>query len=236
MHRPQMGPPNAPPLGPPPPQQLPPQHMQQMPPSQAPPPLMTQPTPPPTMGPNANQMPIQGPPPAKSPAVPAAPSVGTSPAPPQMNGTQMPPVSEPSPNPAMSQQQINAYQGMMAQLQQQKQSKITPIAKPQGIDPIEVLKERENRISQRIAHRINQLLNLPANMPEDLRTKAMIELRALRLLNFQKQLRQEVVSDELGRKLKRTILVLFFFVASGGLHEERHYTRDRFESKAIQEN
>lgn len=96
----------------------------------------------------------------------------------------------------------------MAQLQQQKQSKITPIAKPQGIDPIEVLKERENRIAQRIAHRINELLNLPANLPEDLKTKAMIELRALRLLTFQKQLRQEVVIKKL-RKRKSWINVFF---------------------------
>jgi SWI/SNF-related matrix-associated actin-dependent regulator of chromatin subfamily A protein 2/4 len=90
---------------------------------------------------------------------------------------------------------MNAYQGMMAQLQQQKQNRITPVAKPQGIDPIEVLKERENRIAQRIAHRISELSNLPANLPDDLRTKALIELRALRLLNFQKQLRQEVVKS-----------------------------------------
>ena len=31
-------------------------------------------------------------------------------------------------------------------------------------------------------------------MPEDLKVKATIELRALRLLNFQKQLRQDVVA------------------------------------------
>lgn len=43
------------------------------------------------------------------------------------------------------------------------------------------------RVAGRIAHRIQVLQNLPAVMPDDLRMKAMIELRALRLLNFQKQ-------------------------------------------------
>ncbi|KAH6941212.1 hypothetical protein HPB50_015102 [Hyalomma asiaticum] len=78
-------------------------------------------------------------------------------------------------------------------MQQQKQNRITPVAKPQGIDPIEILKEKENRLTSRIAHRIEELSKLPANLPEDLRIKAMIELRALRLLNFQRQLRAEVV-------------------------------------------
>lgn len=36
------------------------------------------------------------------------------------------------------------------------------------------------------------LSNLPANIPDDLRLQAQIELRALRVLNFQKQLRAEV--------------------------------------------
>lgn len=67
------------------------------------------------------------------------------------------------------------------------QPRFTPIAKPQGVDPIEILQERENRLSTRVSCRIQELSNLPANMPDDLRTKAMIELRALRLLNFQRQ-------------------------------------------------
>lgn len=39
---------------------------------------------------------------------------------------------------------------------------------------------------------MEELNNLPATMPEDLRIKAQIELRALRVLNFQRQLRAEV--------------------------------------------
>ncbi|KAJ8251297.1 hypothetical protein GJAV_G00219830 [Gymnothorax javanicus] len=75
----------------------------------------------------------------------------------------------------------------------QKQNRITPIQKPRGLDPVEILQEREYRLQARIAHRIQDLENLPGSLPGDLRTKANIELKALRLLNFQRQLRQEVV-------------------------------------------
>jgi SWI/SNF-related matrix-associated actin-dependent regulator of chromatin subfamily A protein 2/4 len=71
---------------------------------------------------------------------------------------------------------------------------VTPIAKPAGIDPVTILQERENRLAGRIAHRIDELTNLPMNMAEDVKTKAEIELRALRLLNFQRSLRAEVVA------------------------------------------
>ena len=43
------------------------------------------------------------------------------------------------------------------------------------------------RIQARIVQRIRDLEGLPGSIPDDLRMKAMIELRALRLLNFQKQ-------------------------------------------------
>ena len=43
------------------------------------------------------------------------------------------------------------------------------------------------RIQARIVQRIRELEGLPGSIPDDLRMKAMIELRALRLLNFQKQ-------------------------------------------------
>uniref|UniRef100_A0A3Q1EFF5 SWI/SNF related BAF chromatin remodeling complex subunit ATPase 4a n=1 Tax=Acanthochromis polyacanthus TaxID=80966 RepID=A0A3Q1EFF5_9TELE len=49
------------------------------------------------------------------------------------------------------------------------------------------------KLQARIAHRIQELENLPGSLAGDLRTKATIELKALRLLNFQRQLRQEVV-------------------------------------------
>lgn len=48
-------------------------------------------------------------------------------------------------------------------------------------------------MASRIALRMEELSNLPANMPEDLRMKAQVELRALRVLNFQRQLRSEII-------------------------------------------
>eukprot|EP00063_Salmo_salar_P061302 XP_014036137.1 PREDICTED: transcription activator BRG1-like isoform X6 [Salmo salar] len=74
-----------------------------------------------------------------------------------------------------------------------KQNRITPIQKPHGLDPVEILQEREYRLQARITHRIAELENLPGSLAGDLRTKATIELKALQLLNFQRQLRQEVV-------------------------------------------
>lgn len=59
-----------------------------------------------------------------------------------------------------------------------------------------------NRVAARIALRMEQLSNLPTNMPEDLRIQAQIELRMLRVLNFQRQLRSEVII---------TILIVLFY-------------------------
>lgn len=43
-------------------------------------------------------------------------------------------------------------------------------------------------------NRLQDLSDLPTTMSDDVKTKAQLELRALRLLNFQRQLRHEVVS------------------------------------------
>ncbi|KAM9590967.1 putative global transcription activator SNF2L2 isoform 1-T3 [Morphnus guianensis] len=115
-----------------------------------------------------------------------------------------PPSGRPSPAPAASQpsatmpgssvpQPTPGQPSPIVQLQQ-KQNRISPIQKPQGLDPIEILQEREYRLQARIAHRIQELENLPGSLPPDLRNKATVELKALRLLNFQRQLRQEVVA------------------------------------------
>ncbi|XP_021942672.1 ATP-dependent helicase brm [Zootermopsis nevadensis] len=77
---------------------------------------------------------------------------------------------------------------------QQKQNRVTSLCKPLGLDPLLILQERENRVAARIAQRIEQLSNLPITIPEDLRVQAQIELRALRVLNFQRQLRCEILS------------------------------------------
>ena len=50
------------------------------------------------------------------------------------------------------------------------------------------------RMEARIAHRVFELENLPGTLPDPTKRKAMIELRALRLLNFQRQLRAEILS------------------------------------------
>jgi SWI/SNF-related matrix-associated actin-dependent regulator of chromatin subfamily A protein 2/4 len=101
----------------------------------------------------------------------------------QQQAQQVPPGASPRPPGPQQQQQP----GMKA-------SRITPVSKPSGIDPVQLLQERENRLASRVAHRIDELSNLPVNMADDVRLKAEIELRALRLLNFQRQLRAEVVS------------------------------------------
>ena len=90
-------------------------------------------------------------------------------------------------------QQVAPFQNVTQSVQHHKPIKTTSVPKPTGIDPNEMLKERENKIAQRIALRIIELENLPNNIPEDVRIKAMTELRALRLVSFQKKLRQEVV-------------------------------------------
>ena len=51
------------------------------------------------------------------------------------------------------------------------------------------------RIKARIIHRVNELQQLPDTLSDNMRRKAMIELRALRLLEFQKQLRAEIITS-----------------------------------------
>ncbi|XP_052123895.1 ATP-dependent helicase brm [Frankliniella occidentalis] len=95
---------------------------------------------------------------------------------------------QPVPQNAQQQQQQHAAQ------QAAMRSRVTLITKPPGLDPAIILQERENRLAARIALRMDELSNLPTNMDEDLRVKAQIELLALRLLNFQRHLRSEVVA------------------------------------------
>ncbi|KYO40319.1 hypothetical protein Y1Q_0008999 [Alligator mississippiensis] len=119
--------------------------------------------------------------------IPPQPTGRPSPAPPAV-----PPAASPVMPPQTQSPGQPAQPAPMVQLHQ-KQNRITPIQKPRGLDPVEILQEREYRLQARIAHRIQELENLPGSLAGDLRTKATIELKALRLLNFQRQLRQEVV-------------------------------------------
>lgn len=73
--------------------------------------------------------------------------------------------------------------------------RLTPVQKPTGVDVQEVLVERDLRIEHNIVVRITELEKLlPTLMQDDLRMRAMIELKALRLLTFQKQVRDFLVS------------------------------------------
>ncbi|XP_014291998.1 ATP-dependent helicase brm isoform X3 [Halyomorpha halys] len=137
--------------------------------------MMTQPMRPPC--------PPGGQPPTASPMTgQMAPPTGPAPVRPPPPGV--------SPTPPRPPQQVPSGPGAP----QPKQNRVTTMPRPHGLDPILVLQERENRVAARIVHRMEELSNLPATMPEDLRIKAQIELRALRVLNFQRQLRAEVIA------------------------------------------
>lgn len=90
-----------------------------------------------------------------------------------------------------------------------QQRLLIPSIIPSGIDPYSVISERERRILGRIQYRISELEKLPSNlndttntMQQDLRhpsngsikLKAIVELKALRLLGKQKQLREEIMA------------------------------------------
>ncbi|VEN45337.1 unnamed protein product [Callosobruchus maculatus] len=190
--------PNSQPVGPPGPPQGPPVHMPPQPhmqPQQAPPmqPYKPHPGPPPVnVGPPPQQQ--QGP----MPQQPQGPPPGMRQHHPQQH-PQMPPMGHgggghhpPPPHhhhPPPPQQQQQQHHHPTS-----KQNRITSIPKPAGVDPLVLLQERENRVAARIAARMEQLTNLPSNMSEELRIQAQIELRALRCLNFQRQLRSEIIA------------------------------------------
>lgn len=182
------GPSAAPtPTGPPPPVQLP------VPPTVAPQPPGHLPIPP---GPSHVGPPTHAahpPPPHGPPGHPGQPPhmlQGPPPphiVPPAVQG--MPPTSG-----AVVPRPPDAVQPPVPSVPGQKQSRVTTIEKPNGIDPIVVLQERENRLSNRIVGRLQELSGIPSTMAEDLQCKAQVELRALRLFNFQRQLRQEILA------------------------------------------
>ncbi|CAJ0928871.1 unnamed protein product, partial [Mesorhabditis belari] len=78
-------------------------------------------------------------------------------------------------------------------LHQQKASRQTTLPTPKGIDPVSMQKEREHRIQNRIGLRIQELTNLPADLPNQIRVRCEIELRSLRLVNLQAQVRSEIM-------------------------------------------
>jgi ATP-dependent helicase STH1/SNF2 len=101
-----------------------------------------------------------------------------------------------------------------------QQRLLVPAIMPVGISPFELAQEREHRIRARIQHRIQELESLPSNLGDapfdggrtredseasddssstaSAKIRALIELRALRLLDRQRRLR-----DEITRSMKR---------------------------------
>lgn len=86
---------------------------------------------------------------------------------------------------------------------------LLPSAMPIGLDPLAIAQERERQIRALVLQSISNLENLTASMPEEVpqldenqapeaavssKIKALIELKALRLLDKQKRLRAEVVA------------------------------------------
>ncbi|KAL7317190.1 ATP-dependent DNA helicase Snf21 [Mucor circinelloides] len=89
-----------------------------------------------------------------------------------------------------------------------QQRLLIPSITPSGVDPYAIISERERRMLNRIQYRIAELEKLPSNLSDtaqalekDLRQqngsiklKAIVELKALRLLGKQKQLREEIMA------------------------------------------
>lgn len=95
------------------------------------------------------------------------------------------PYSMPGPN--FGKTQLPYSLMAIQQLQQQRQARIAPVAKPSGVDPQVLLKEREHRLANRVGLRIRELEEMcTSNLDDAIRLEAEIELRSLRLLNFQR--------------------------------------------------
>ncbi|KAJ9061306.1 ATP-dependent DNA helicase Snf21 [Entomophthora muscae] len=96
---------------------------------------------------------------------------------------------------------------MMENSQAQLQRLIVPSITPLGLDPYAIAHEREERLKARVQHRIRELEALPSNLsngplsedlsqedkPHSTKLKAVIELKALKLLGFQKKLREDIL-------------------------------------------
>ena len=63
------------------------------------------------------------------------------------------------------------------------------------------------RIQARIVNRVHELENLPGTLADDMRKKALIELKALRLLNFQKQV--YISQSLIGFRFRSYSLIIF---------------------------
>ncbi|RCH92571.1 hypothetical protein CU098_003167, partial [Rhizopus stolonifer] len=88
-----------------------------------------------------------------------------------------------------------------------QQRLLIPSITPSGVDPYALISERERRVLGRIQYRISELEKLPSNLQDtthalennirqnsSMKLKAVVELKALRLLNKQRQLREEIMA------------------------------------------
>ncbi|CAF3430093.1 unnamed protein product [Rotaria socialis] len=65
---------------------------------------------------------------------------------------------------------------------------------PINLNPLYTQQERDKRVLNRMSIRVQELEYMPANMNAELRTRSLIELKSLKLLQLQKQLRGEVLN------------------------------------------
>lgn len=89
---------------------------------------------------SSQKLPVPTPSGRPSPAPPQAPTAVQA-----MPSTSLPPQSQSQPQAQQTQQQQAPGQTSLIIQLQQKQNRITPIQKPQGLDPVELLQEREYR-------------------------------------------------------------------------------------------
>ncbi len=83
----------------------------------------------------------------------------------------------------------------------------------------------------RISNRIHELEQMPANMNVELRTQALIELKSLKLLQFQKQLRHEVLNT---MKVCSFFFISFIFLlTSFFLITERYLNSNSTQSSCL---
>ncbi|KAG1503536.1 hypothetical protein G6F54_001614 [Rhizopus delemar] len=122
-------------------------------------------------------------------------------------GSDTPTADTPTSTPTTKQQtEYNAYASPYDLLRKpvttfahasRQQRLLVPSLTPQGTDPYSVLSERERRLLNRIGYRIRELENLPSNLSDmannSTKLRAVVELKALRLLNKQRQLREEII-------------------------------------------
>ena len=97
------------------------------------------------------------------------------------------PSRSPFPHKMTSPQQLASFQGHP---HPSRPAKTTTVEKPQGLDPAELLVEREKRLKAGISQRVAQLEGQEGGRPE---IGDRIELKGLRLLAFQKELRYDIV-------------------------------------------